>query len=494
MTTAADKLTPVVEIAVTYMNVSPGEKFKRVGKLAAPAYIWARKGGKGEPITAIRVVSGDSNPGEGFTRIDVDLANGQGTSLFLWVSTSPKAGASPLVDVKVMEPQDTIVGPGFVKVLPALGPKEFLCVKTKDSQTKIDNSDYAVGDFIDAKDTQGAWMQGRIVEVNNENDTYFVHFEGWADKWNEWIPKKSAKIQPHLSMTKGANTGYVGDRAAYDLTKDEANFERFEALLEESKKQLASGQELSPEVTAYLRTDNPKFVDKLLNALIDSPPLLVRAQQYIQNNLDVIIFNLKKEGSVPRMWLELLLKLFNGDPELQRYYRKYGLVAEGVSTGTFARREGKRVKPGTPEEFNASAFLIDNINYFGQHGGFAEIQTRLRRMTTAPPPPPPPTSSSTVPNTSTTASTTAPSTTAPTIAPTTTPSSTSHIPPPPPSLAPPALSGPSASEGKGESKDGESKGEGKGESKQEVEPKQDSFFIYFCYHTCVNHGAAFLDT
>lgn len=28
----------------------------RAGKLATPAYVWARKGGKGEPITAVRVV------------------------------------------------------------------------------------------------------------------------------------------------------------------------------------------------------------------------------------------------------------------------------------------------------------------------------------------------------------------------------------------------------------------------------------------------------
>lgn len=427
----ADKLTPIVEIAVTYMNVSPGDKFKRAGKLAAPAYVWARKGGKGEPITAVRVASGDTNPGEGFSRIDTDLANGQGTPIFLWFSTSPKAGASPIVDIKVMEPQETIVGPGFVKLMPALGTKEFLCIKTKDSQTKIDNADYAVGDFIDAKDTTGDWLQGRIVEVNNENDTYFVHFEGWADKWNEWIPKKSPKIAPHLSMTKGANTGYHGDRMAYDLSKDEANFERLEKLLEEAKTALQTGKELSPEAAAFLKSENPKFIEKLLNAVIDNPKLLTRAQSYIQNNLDVIILNLKKEGSVARMWLDLLLKLFNGDADLQRYYRKYGLGPELVCTGSFARRgEGKKMKVGGPEEFNASAFLIDNINYFGQQGGFAEIQTRLKRMTTSPPVSPPTAATS--------------------------PGTAGPAPPPPP-----------PTESKGEAKEG----------KQEAEPKQDSFLF-----------------
>lgn len=473
MTTLGDKLLPVVEIAVTYMNVSPGEKFKRVGKLAAPAYIWARKGGKGEPLTAVRVVAGDANPGEGFTRIDIDLANGQGQPLFLWVSTSPKAGPSPLVDVKVMEPQETIVGPGFVKVLPALGPKEFLCVKTKDSQVKIDNSDYAVGDFIDAKDTAGHWMQGRIVEINNEAETYFVHFEGWADKWNEWIPKKSQKIAPHLSQTQGKNTGYHGDRAAYDLTKDEATFERLEKLMEDAKPQLALGKELSPEMSAFLKTENPKFVEKLLNALIDSPSLLIRAQAYIQNNLDIIIFQLKRDGSVSRVWLELLLKLFNGDPELQRYYRKYGLVAEGVSAGSFARREGKRAKPGSPEEFNASAFLIDNINYFGQQGGFTEIRTRLKRITTTPPPPPPLPSTTTTTTTATAPPSPRPSPPTPSSVTSASPTpppprSLTASPAPPPALAAPSLSAASPSEGKEESK---------GESKQDEEPKQDSFLF-----------------
>jgi hypothetical protein len=44
---------------------------------------------------------------------------------------------------------------------------------------------FEVGDRLDCADKQRKWYASTVREVG-ENDI-FVHFEGWAEKWNEWI-------------------------------------------------------------------------------------------------------------------------------------------------------------------------------------------------------------------------------------------------------------------------------------------------------------------
>jgi hypothetical protein len=43
------------------------------------------------------------------------------------------------------------------------------------------------GDLIDAKDDRGKWCVAEIVNVDMEKNSIFIHYIGWADKWNEWI-------------------------------------------------------------------------------------------------------------------------------------------------------------------------------------------------------------------------------------------------------------------------------------------------------------------
>ena len=43
---------------------------------------------------------------------------------------------------------------------------------------------YSVDDFIDAKDNQGDWRVGYIVEKNVTNKYFKVRFDGWSTKYD----------------------------------------------------------------------------------------------------------------------------------------------------------------------------------------------------------------------------------------------------------------------------------------------------------------------
>mgnify|MGYP003463084457 CR=1 FL=1 len=44
---------------------------------------------------------------------------------------------------------------------------------------------YQEWDFVDAKDNQGDWRMGVIVEKNDKSKIWKVRFDGWPAKWDE---------------------------------------------------------------------------------------------------------------------------------------------------------------------------------------------------------------------------------------------------------------------------------------------------------------------
>ena len=67
----------------------------------------------------------------------------------------------------------------------------------------------AVGDVIDAKDSEGRWFDSRIVEV--DRDRVKVHYNGWSSRWDSWVDRKDESIQPHLTHTDDWRRLKVGD-------------------------------------------------------------------------------------------------------------------------------------------------------------------------------------------------------------------------------------------------------------------------------------------
>ena len=67
----------------------------------------------------------------------------------------------------------------------------------------------AVGDVIDAKDSEGRWFDSRIVAI--EGDRLRVHYNGWSSRWDSWCDRKDESIQPLFTHTDDWRRLRVGD-------------------------------------------------------------------------------------------------------------------------------------------------------------------------------------------------------------------------------------------------------------------------------------------
>ena len=58
------------------------------------------------------------------------------------------------------------------------------------------------GQWVDVKDTVDQWLDAQIMDVKPDNSEVFIHYIGWADRWDEWIPMNSPRIMPFRYHTR----------------------------------------------------------------------------------------------------------------------------------------------------------------------------------------------------------------------------------------------------------------------------------------------------
>lgn len=58
------------------------------------------------------------------------------------------------------------------------------------------------GQWVDVKDTVEQWLEAQVLEVKDDNSAVYVHYNGWGNRWNEWIPMNSPRIMPFRFHTK----------------------------------------------------------------------------------------------------------------------------------------------------------------------------------------------------------------------------------------------------------------------------------------------------
>eukprot|EP00475_Leptophrys_vorax_P028481 TRINITY_DN4121_c0_g1_i1.p1 TRINITY_DN4121_c0_g1~~TRINITY_DN4121_c0_g1_i1.p1 ORF type:complete len:912 (-),score=279.12 TRINITY_DN4121_c0_g1_i1:98-2833(-) len=73
-------------------------------------------------------------------------------------------------------------------------------------------------DLVDALDKTNKWYESKVLDVK-ENEV-FIHYNGWADRWDEWIPKDSDRLaQVHTHTTgpyvKQSYGGFSGGGGYY---------------------------------------------------------------------------------------------------------------------------------------------------------------------------------------------------------------------------------------------------------------------------------------
>jgi hypothetical protein len=64
---------------------------------------------------------------------------------------------------------------------------------------------FSVGDIIECQDKIPRWCIAQVVAI--KEGELRVHYVGWSDKWDEWIPWNSERIAPLYSHTDGKDTG-----------------------------------------------------------------------------------------------------------------------------------------------------------------------------------------------------------------------------------------------------------------------------------------------
>ena len=56
-----------------------------------------------------------------------------------------------------------------------------------------------VGQWVDVKDTVDQWLEAEI--IGRDGEMVYVHYNGWPERWDEWIHIDSERIQPFRTKT-----------------------------------------------------------------------------------------------------------------------------------------------------------------------------------------------------------------------------------------------------------------------------------------------------
>jgi ubiquitin carboxyl-terminal hydrolase 9/24 len=239
---------------------------------------------------------------------------------------------------------------------------------------------YAVGCFVDAKDTSGGWLVAKVIETMPE--LVSVRYDGWSEKWNAVLPISSSKLAPFRKHTKN----YTGQakQAIRDWIFRAEEIEQAVAKL----RRLTAGETLDAfEITQFLRGHVFTLVDcllvnkarevelsyRLFTAVIDfTVSWLKRADSllpvfYASSDL----YLTDSTVALACVWPELiftLARLFGRDRRTSYFH----------STQTAIPRDYESV-PVTKAPNNPTTF---HLNYFAKVGGFQALIKLLKDQQT----------------------------------------------------------------------------------------------------------------
>jgi len=60
---------------------------------------------------------------------------------------------------------------------------------------------FFVSQWVDVKDTVNQWLEATVMEVDDEQERIFVHYNGWPTRWDEWLPASSPRVAPFRTRT-----------------------------------------------------------------------------------------------------------------------------------------------------------------------------------------------------------------------------------------------------------------------------------------------------
>lgn len=114
----------------------------------------------------------------------------------------------------------------------------------------------------------GKWCVGQIIELNETNTSARVHYDGWSEKYDEYVQVKSGKIAPFRFCT----VNYTGQN--FSAYRDfHYNFDLHEKYKKELSEILSKGFEVleTPrKVNQYLRGELYLYVDSILSLYLNT--------------------------------------------------------------------------------------------------------------------------------------------------------------------------------------------------------------------------------
>jgi len=342
------------------------------------------KKSEGEPFNDIKIGYNDQDfSSEGFSKATPDL-NPQGTKrVFVWVKKGDKEGASPIIQIKLMTSDEQFAGAGFTKLSAPLNPGKsggrvpriHLCFKTLAAHRKHEERNWGVGDKMDALDTSNSWLVGKVMKTKGEGDAteYFINYVGWPHRWDEWFPKNSPRLLPLGVRTQGRWTGQ-DPRPPFNLGENMEKLREIVAKCKDIDKELKDGKGFDDDSYHFLtKGENREMLENVLGAEVEDPDeQLPVIQDYLQTNLRIIAKYLTGKEVDGRVLIGLQ-QIFGGGNLDHRFYMHQGVTGKEKPQ---SKKYVKRIKKEKENEVH-SVYLIDNINYFGDLGGFDHIGKRL---------------------------------------------------------------------------------------------------------------------
>lgn len=234
-------------------------------------------------------------------------------------------------------------------------------------------SDYREGCFIDSKDTMNTWCVGKIINIDKEQKTIKIRYEGWSDKWDNTFPFNSNRIA-QFRLKSELYTGQKG------IALRSFYFDN------EYLKSVAGKMENLPssafEMTQFLRGELFILVDCLLVYDYKNPVDLSQSIEFFTKTIDFIVNWLKSSRSHFQILNSSKPDGFLTDPQtalsaswpellftLKRLFALDQRTAKSLPSWT-SIPESYKFSPET--EYRAKT-LYYLINYFHSIGGFQTI-------------------------------------------------------------------------------------------------------------------------
>jgi hypothetical protein len=60
------------------------------------------------------------------------------------------------------------------------------------------------GQWVDVKDTIDQWLEAQVIDVRD--DRVYIHYNGWGNRWDEWIEVNSPRIRPFRYHTRQSDS------------------------------------------------------------------------------------------------------------------------------------------------------------------------------------------------------------------------------------------------------------------------------------------------